>query len=220
MKLFRTPVAVLLFALTLVLSACSNDEEAAEKSTPTAEAAETNSAKTLPADLSKAVAADNPFFPDRLTRDAVAEKEILAEQSLDQSQTADNLEVTLEGIQYTKLTPASSYASSFTGFQDPNKIVAATAKLKVKNDSDQAIPLSELGAFLETSTYRILNHNILEADTGEIDPGKTSTKYIVFLMDQKDFKKEDTFSLRISSVLDDEEEDLLAADLTFDLPAN
>lgn len=220
MKLFRISAAVLLFALTLVLSACSNEEKSAEKPTPTAEAADTNKTETMPADLSEAVAADNPFFPDRLTRDAVAKKEILAEQNLDQSQTADNLEVTLEGIQYTKLTPASSYESSFTGFQDPNKIVAATAKLKVKNDSNQAIPLSELGAFLETPTYRILNHNILEADTGEIDPGKTSTKYVVFLMDQKDFKKEDTFSLRISSVLDKEEKDLLAADLTFDLPAN
>lgn len=219
MKLFRIPTAVLLFAIALTLSACSNDEKAAEeRKAPTAQAAEGNeNTDALSADLTDTVTAENPYFPDRLTKDAVAEKEMLAEQNFDQSETDDNLEVTLKGIQYTKLKPADSYEESFTGFEDPEKIVAATAKLEVKNDGESAVPLKEMGAFLETPTYRILNHNVLEADSGEIEPGQTSTKYVVFLMDQADFKEEDSFSLRISSITD-KKEDLLAADLTFDLP--
>jgi hypothetical protein len=221
MKLFRIPIAVLLFAIALTLSACSKDEKAAEEpKTPTAQAAVTEGNEdtdALSADLTDTVTAENPYFPDRLTKDAVADKEMLAEQNFDQSETDNNLEVTLKGIQYTKLKPADSYEESFTGFEDPEKIVAATAKLEVKNDGESAVPLKEMGAFLETPTYRILNHNVLEADSGEIEPGQTSTKYVVFLMDQEDYKEEDSFSLRISSITD-KEEDLLAADLTFDLP--
>lgn len=221
MKLFRIPAAMLLLAIVLTISACSKDEKAAEESkTPTAQAAvkEGNEdTDALSADLTDTVTAENPYYPDRLTKDAVAEKEMLAEQNFDQSETDDNLEVTLKGIQYTKLKPADSYEESFTGFKDPEKIVAATAKLEVKNDGESAVPLNEMGAFLETPTYRILNHNVLEEDSGEIEPGQTSTKYVVFLMDQADYKEEDSFSLRISSITD-KEEDLLAADLTFDLP--
>lgn len=221
MKLFRIPAAALLFAIVLTLSACSKDEKAAEEpKIPTAQAAVTEGNEdtdALSADLTDTVTAENPYFPDRLTKDAVAEKEMLAEQNFDQSETDDNLEVTLKGIQYTKLKPADSYEESFTGFKDPEKIVAATAKLEVKNDGESAVPLKEMGAFLETPTYRILNHNVLEADSGVIEPGQTSTKYVVFLMDQADFKEEDSFSLRISSITD-KKEDLLAADLTFDLP--
>ncbi|MFP7493156.1 hypothetical protein SFC66_05140 [Terribacillus saccharophilus] len=224
MKLFRIPVAILLFAVALTLSACNNDEKVAEDSkTPAAEAATTEGnevADALSDDLTDDVPADNPFFPDRLTKNAVAEKEMLSQQNLDQSETEDNLEVTLKGIQYTKLKPADSYEESFTGFADPDKIVAATAMIEVKNDGESAVPLTDIGAFLETPAYRILNHNVLEADSGEIEPGKTSTKYVVFLMDQEDYKEEDDFSLRISSITDKQEEDLLAADLTFDLPAN
>lgn len=221
MKLFRIPAAMLLLAIVLTISACSKDEKAAEESkTLTAQAAvkEGNEdTDALSADLTDTVTAENPYYPDRLTKDAVAEKEMLAEQNFDQSETDDNLEVTLKGIQYTKLKPADSYEESFTGFKDPEKIVAATAKLEVKNDGESAVPLNEMGAFLETPTYRILNHNVLEEDSGEIEPGQTSTKYVVFLMDQADYKEEDSFSLRISSITD-KEEDLLAADLTFDLP--
>ncbi|MFB1097227.1 hypothetical protein [Terribacillus sp. JSM ZJ617] len=221
MKLFRIPAAVLLIVIALTLSACSKDEKAAdEPKTPAAQAAVTEGNEdtdALSADLTDTVTAENPYFPDRLTKDSVAEKEMLAEQNFDQSETNDNLEVTLKGIQYTKLKPADSYEESFTGFEDPEKIVAATAKLEVKNDGESAVPLKEMGAFLETPTYRILNHNVLEADSGEIQPGQTSTKYVVFLMDQADYKEEDSFSLRISSITD-KEEDLLAADLTFDLP--
>lgn len=221
MKLFRIPVALLLCAIALTLSACSNNDEAAadEPKTPTAKAANEDT-DALSADLTDTVTADNPYFPDRLTKDSVAEKEMLAEQNFDQSETDDNLEVTLKGIQYTKLKPADSYEESFTGFQDPEKIVAATAMLEVKNDGEETVPLEDMGAFLETKTYRILNHNVLEADSGEIEPGQTSTKYVVFLMDQADYKEEDDFSLRISSITDTEEEDLLAADLTFKLPAD
>ena len=224
MKLFRIPVALLLCAIALTLSACSNNDEAAadEPKTPTAKAAAEGNEDTdaLSADLTDTVSADNPFFPDRLTKDSVAEKEMLSEQNFDQSETDDNLEVTLKGIQYTKLKPADSYEESFTGFKDPEKIVAATAMLEVKNDGEETVPLQDMGAFLETPTYRILNHNVLEADSGEIEPGQTSTKYVVFLMDQADYKEEDDFSLRISTITDTEEEDVLASDLTFKLPAD
>lgn len=52
-------------------------------------------------------------------------------ESINEKQTQNDIDLTLDGVQYTKLDPSDSFKNSFTGFGNED-IVAVTVKMNVK----------------------------------------------------------------------------------------
>lgn len=111
----------------------------------------------------------------------------------------NKVELTLEGFQFTKLAPSVSFKKSFTGFGNED-IVAATFKLHIKNNQGDTLPLGQFSSFLDTDKRHYLNQGSLEYDSGDLRPGQSGTKYLVFLMKKSELNENPKFKLRIRHI--------------------
>lgn len=167
----------------------------------------------------KQTAVSKEFYPDSILKDNVAEKEMLAKnESIGKTETGEKVDVTLDGVQFTKLTPTESYQDAFTGFGDEN-IVAATVKVTVKNNTEADITLDQFSTFLSTDKVQYLDEGSLAFDTGSIKPGETGEKYLVYLMKEKsDYGEAKDFTFRLTHLTNQDGKDLLKNELSFDVP--
>lgn len=158
------------------------------------------------------------FYKDNIVNNNVADKELLkANEEINQTQKSSKVDVTLDGIQFVKLNPTESYKNEFTSF-DGEDVVAATVKLTIKNNTNAEIPLRQFSTFLATDKVQFLDQGTLSADSGEIKPGQTGDKYLVYLMKGKsDYEATNNFKFRITHITDGNGDDLLDKEMSFDI---
>ncbi|MCY8840336.1 DUF5068 domain-containing protein [Bacillus atrophaeus] len=144
--------------------------------------------------------ADSKFYADQIGAKNIAEKTMIEmKESINEKQTQNDIDLTLDGVQYTKLDPSDSFKNSFTGFGNED-IVAVTVKMNVENGQSDSLPLNQFSAFLDTDKMHHLNQSSLESDSGDIESGQSGTKYLVFLMKKSEFEDNKKFELRIRHI--------------------
>lgn len=143
---------------------------------------------------------DKKFYEDQIIRKGIAEKTMIElKDGLADKKSENKVELTLEGFQFTKLAPSVSFKKSFTGFGNED-IVAATFKLHIKNNQGDTLPLGQFSSFLDTDKRHYLNQGSLEYDSGDLRPGQSGTKYLVFLMKKSELNENPKFKLRIRHI--------------------
>lgn len=162
------------------------------------------------------------FYPDELTTDNIAKKDIIFEDTeINETMEVGDLKVTLEGVQFTDITPNESSKEMFRNFGD-DELVAVTAKLNFDNQSDETIWNSTLTSFLvvDGGDERIMSQGMIETySPQDIEPGKTGEKYHVFLLKKKYFEIFETFEMEVGPFRDDDGELFKGKRITFDIPS-
>ncbi|MEQ7807817.1 DUF5068 domain-containing protein [Priestia aryabhattai] len=158
-------------------------------------------------------------YKDNILDNNVAEKEVLSKKAtLNLTQKSEKVDVTVEGVEYSKLNPTESYKNEFTSF-DGEDVVAASVKLKVKNNTDSDITLRQFSVFLQNDNVKFLDQGTLGSHAGTVSPGQEGEKYVVFLMKRKsDFEATNNFTFRITHITNSDGKDLLSKELDFNLP--
>lgn len=128
------------------------------------------------------------LYQDRLTSDNIASKKMLYENlKMNISKKIDNVNITLEGIQFTEITPSEEMKRKFEHISKTS-IVALTMKLKLENNSDQPLNLQSIGSFLRANDNQIsyMSQASLEPvqQRKEIAAGASGEILLVFLMDK------------------------------------
>ncbi|MCX4074709.1 DUF5068 domain-containing protein [Bacillus subtilis] len=161
--------------------------------------------------------ADKKFYEDQIGTKNIAEKTLLElRDEVNEKRTENNIDLTLNGVQYTKLDPTENFKRSFTGFGN-EEIVAVTVKMKVNNGQSEALPLNQFSAFLDTEKMHYLNQSSLESDSGEVKPGQSGDKYLVFLMKKSEFENNKKFNLRIRHIEGNNGDALKDKEVSFDV---
>ncbi|KAA0948510.1 DUF5068 domain-containing protein [Sporosarcina sp. ANT_H38] len=162
------------------------------------------------------------YYRDDLTNQNIADKKMIFEKKdIGQKLDIEGVEVTLEGVQYTEIRPTAEYADTFRNFADDG-IVAVTVKLNVDNKSDEIVRLGGIQSILsvDDGEFRYLNQGSLEPDMLKtIEPGKSSEKLHVFLIDKYEFDRHENFELIFGPFSGDDGKKIFKGrDLLFKLP--
>lgn len=160
---------------------------------------------------------DNKFFGDQIVAKNIAEKTLLEQKDeINEKQTQNDIELTLKGVQFTKLDPTDSFKNSFRGFGNED-IVAVTVKMTVKNESSDSLPINQFSAFLDTDDMHYLNQSSLESDSGDVKSGQSGDKYLVFLLKKSEFEKNKNFKLKIRHIESNNGDALKDHELSFNI---
>ncbi|MDU0812570.1 DUF5068 domain-containing protein [Bacillus siamensis] len=160
---------------------------------------------------------DNKFFDDQIVTKNIAEKTLLEQKDeINEKQTQNDIELTLKGVQFTKLAPTDSFKNSFRGFGNED-IVAVTVKMTVKNGASNSLPINQFSAFLDTDTMHYLNQGSLESDSGDVKSGQSGDKYLVFLLKKSEFEKNKNFKLKIRHIEGNNGDALKDHELSFNI---
>lgn len=162
------------------------------------------------------------LYADRMVTDTIADKEIFfAKEDINETQKIDGVTITLEGVQYTDVTPTKAHASRFTNFGD-GPLVALTAKLQIKNDSKEAIAKSLIDKrlILDQNRGTMLSQGMLEPFLhGDLNPGESEEILAVFLFRQDEFGLLKELKLQFGPFADSNAKKLFKEkSVTFDLP--
>jgi chemotaxis protein histidine kinase CheA len=162
------------------------------------------------------------LYADRMITDTIADKEIFfAKEDINETQKIDNVTITLEGIQYTDVTPTKAHASRFTNFGE-GPLVALTAKLQIKNDSKEAIAKSLIDKrlILDQNRGTMLSQGMLEPFLhGDLNPGESEEILAVFLFRKDEFGLLKELKLQFGPLSDSNAKKLFKEkSVTFDLP--
>ncbi|MGN7387969.1 DUF5068 domain-containing protein [Sporosarcina sp. SAFN-015] len=162
------------------------------------------------------------LYADRMVTDTIADKEIFfAKEDINETQKIDGVTITLEGVQYTDVTPTKAHASRFTNFGD-GPLVALTAKLQIKNDSKEAIAKSLIDKrlILDQNRGTMLSQGMLEPFLhGDLNPGESEEILAVFLFRQDEFGLLKELKLQFGPLADSNAKKLFKEkSVTFDLP--
>jgi Domain of unknown function (DUF5068)/Domain of unknown function (DUF4352) len=142
----------------------------------------------LNAEGQKQVASAAGQYPDEIVQRNYGTKEVLKEQKdLNITNDFDGLQLTVNGIQYAKVTPDSQHARLFTDFKDG--INSVTVKIDVKNNSQFDFDSNDFSPWLITnnSTKRQKQSTIIEDNSKTIKKGEQKTIYVNFLMNKLDY---------------------------------
>ncbi|HJF33686.1 MAG TPA: DUF5068 domain-containing protein [Sporosarcina psychrophila] len=173
-------------------------------------------------DSKEAVVSGPEYYRDDLTNQNIADKKLIFEKKdIGQKLELNGMEVTLEGVQYTEIKPTAQYVNTFRNFADDG-IVAVTVKLNVDNKSDETVRLDGIQSILsvDDGKFRYLYQGSLEPDTLKtIEPGKSSEKLHVFLIDKYEFDRHEKFDLIFGPFTGDDGKKIFKGrDLEFKLP--
>ena len=162
------------------------------------------------------------LYADKMVTDTIADKEIFfAKEDINETQKIDEVTITLEGVQYTDVTPTKAHASRFTNFGD-GPLVALTAKLQIKNDSKEAIAKSLIDKrlILDQNRGSMLSQGMLEPFLhGDLNPGESEEILAVFLFRQDEFGLLKELKLQFGPFADSNAKKLFKEkSVTFDLP--
>lgn len=156
-------------------------------------------------DQEKAVAGAQKFYPDQLTTDNVADKKMIFEKvGINETKQIGDVKVTLEGVQYTEITPGAANKARFKNFGDSG-IVALTVKLNLDNQSDQPINLSLVSKLrIDENRGTAFSEGMLEpVNPREIKAGSQGEKYHVFLFNKDEFNIYKKFTLDFGPFIGD-----------------
>ncbi|MFD1849583.1 DUF5068 domain-containing protein [Oceanobacillus bengalensis] len=161
------------------------------------------------------------FYQDKLTTDNIATKEIIYEKTdINETKELDGAKITLEGVQYTDITPNESSAERFSNF-DGEELVALTIKINIENGSEQLIWNNSLGSILSVNDdeARYISQGMVEnATPQDIAAGETGEKLFVFLFEKKYFDIYETFDLEVGPFMGDDGELFKGHKVEFELP--
>src|SRR5699024_4714532 len=135
----------------------------------------------------KEVADADELYPDKLTSDNIAKKELIFEDNdIGKSDDLDGFEVTVEGGQFAEITPNESSEERFSNVDDDD-LVDVTVYLTMDNDSKETIsnPLTGWLVVNDGEAKIQASGMVDEYSPREVAPGDTGEHYMVFLMKEK-----------------------------------
>ena len=97
--------------------------------------------------------------------------------------------MTLEGVQYTDITPTAASKERFRNFNESG-IVALTVKLNIDNQSNQPVSIWNIGSKLRIDKNRatVFSQGMVEpSNPKEIKAGEKGEKLHVFLFNKDEF---------------------------------
>ncbi|WP_159431011.1 DUF5068 domain-containing protein [Bacillus massilinigeriensis] len=161
------------------------------------------------------------FYPDRLTTENMADKKMIFEkEGINETKKLGDVNVTLEGVQYTELIPTELQKERFRNFGDSG-IAALTVKLKLENKSKENIDLFGVDAklLLDDNRGTLRNDSMAETqDPKEIPAGETVEKYYVFMFRKDEFGLLKKFELEFGPFNGQGTEDQFKGKVNFPLP--
>ncbi|WP_230203718.1 DUF5068 domain-containing protein [Bacillus massiliigorillae] len=153
----------------------------------------------------QAIAADAKFYQDQLTTGNLADKKMIFEKSgINDTKQLGEASITLDGVQYTEITPTETNKDRFRNFGDSG-IVALTMKFNIDNKSQSPISLSSLISILkiDDNRARVMSEGMVEPrEPDVIEPGAKGEKYHVFLMRKDEFGIYKKFKLEFGPLVD------------------
>ncbi|WP_338453182.1 DUF5068 domain-containing protein [Niallia oryzisoli] len=162
------------------------------------------------------------FYQDKLLTQDMAEKKMIFEKKdIGQTQVLVDVNITLDGIQYTEVIPTEAYKEAFVDFGDSG-IVAITMKFIIDNTSQESLSAywtsSKLIVDDTRATY--LNTGQLEPElVDEIKPGEKGEKLVVYLLRKDEFGIYKKFDLEFGPLRSMDNQDLAKGyTVTFELP--
>ncbi|MBM7621601.1 hypothetical protein JOC95_003490 [Bacillus tianshenii] len=173
---------------------------------------------TYSGDHEESSAGAQSFYPDQLTTNNIADKEMIFEKTdINTTEKIEDTEITLEGVQYTTVIPTDGNESRFEDVE----MVALTVKTKVKNNTDQDLTLFNLPAKVEIDRDRGYARNNGFAEPSKPDivkPGEEAERYFVFLFRKDEFELFKTFKMEVGPFFGEKEYLFGEKTVTFDLP--
>lgn len=174
---------------------------------------------------SKKVAADKAFYKDKATVDNMGEKKMLNEKAnINKSEQLGDVNVTLDGYQFTKFTPNSAEAPRFENFK--NGIVLLTVQFKLNNKGSEDIALSSISSTLKVNDgaqYTLGEGMLLTYNYNDVIKTGTSGELLqVYLLDEEQYEKiwkNKSFEVELGPMRNKEVKDLSnGKKVTFTLP--
>lgn len=169
--------------------------------------------------------ASGAFYDDKATYDDMGEKTMIKEMSdINDSEMLRDVEVTLDGYQFTEFEPNEVEAPRFSNFT--NGIVLLTAKFLIDNGGDEEIDQGGILSSLyvnDGSQYQ-RNESMLGTYTyGDvIEPGDSGEILQVYVLDQEQYEKiwkEKSFEIEIGPFKNQEAKDISKGNkVLFSLP--
>jgi len=168
------------------------------------------------------LASQPDFYQDKLLLQDMAEKKMIFERKdIGQTQVLGDVNITLDGIQYTEVIPTEAYKEAFANFGDSG-IVAITMNLIIDNTSQESLSAYWTSGKLIVDDTRAtyLSTGQLEPDAvDEIKPGEKGEKMIVFLLRKDEFGIYKKFDLEFGPLRSMDNQDLAKGyTVTFELP--
>ncbi len=168
------------------------------------------------------LASQPDFYQDELLLRDMAEKKMIFERKdIGQTQVLGDVNITLDGIQYTEVIPTEAYKEAFANFGDSG-IVAITMNLIIDNTSQESLSAYWTSGKLIVDDTRAtyLSTGQLEPDgVDEIKPGEKGEKMIVFLLRKDEFGIYKKFDLEFGPLRSMDNQDLAKGyTVTFELP--
>jgi len=150
--------------------------------------------------------ATSELYPDKMVTDNVADKELIySKEDMNESQKIGGVNVTLEGVQYAKVTPTAGHEQRFSNFGD-GPLVAVTAKFAVENASDEDFSkfLIEKKLILDQNRGTMRSEGMLEPSVqGDLKPGESDEVIAVFLFREDEFNLLKELSLEFGPLKDE-----------------
>lgn len=167
-------------------------------------------------------ATSSELYQDKMVTDSIADKEIFFEKTdIDETKEIDGVKITLNGVQYTNVTPTAGHADRFSNFGDSG-LVALTVKTIIENGSDTPFDKFLLDRKLTVDENRgtVFNQGMLEPNyNGTFNPGDKDEILTVFLFRKDEFDIFKKFELQVGPLKDEKAKELFKEKtVTFDLP--
>ena len=143
-------------------------------------------------------AASGEQYPDTILDRNMGEKELLdSGEDLAATQEEEEIVVTVDGYQVSKLIPNADYAESVE--EIPGGLVLVNVKVDLQNNSDKAVRLgSSYASLVLGGMVEVRNDGMYEVNDYEmlVEPGETGTVYHVFPIEGELYEKfkDDTFA--------------------------
>lgn len=156
---------------------------------------------------------DDDFYEDKATSENMGDKEMLdSESDVDQTDTLDDVDVTLDGYQFTAFEPNDEEAPRFEDFDDD--VVLLTVKFAIDNGGDSEIGKGSMESklTLDDGSYLLGEGMLLDYSNDDtIEDGDDGDLLQVFVMD-KDMYDEDleenAFEIELGPLRNEDAEDI------------
>jgi len=153
------------------------------------------------------------FYEDKVTEENMGDKTMIEEEDgIGKTETLGDVDVTLEGYQFTEFEPNSDEASRFESFE--NGIVLLTVKFDIDNGGDTEISKNSATSKLtmnDGSVYTLGEGMLLNYRNDDvIEAGDNGELLQVYPLDQRDYEdwKDRSFELEIGPMRDEEGKDI------------
>ena len=154
------------------------------------------------------------FYNDKATFENMGEKKMLEEkQDINESEMLRDVEVTLDGYQFTEFVPNEVEEPRFSNFT--NGIVLLTVKFIVDNGGDQEIDQSGIisSLYVNDGSQYMRNEGMLGTyKYGDvIEPGESDELLQVYILDQEQYEKiwkDKSFEIEVGPFKNQEAKDI------------